>query len=336
MKVKIFNITFILLITKFNIFSQDIHFSQSHLSPINLNPAETGNYLEDFRLHINQRTQWRSITVPYVTFSSSFEVNWKELKIPGKVSNGIIFNTDKAGDGNFGTNQIGLAISYKIPNNDTNLVIRIGTIFMWNQHSVDYTKFYFDNQYNGYIFDPTLPSNEVFPKSNLSYFDFHTGVLITKTFNSIPVNLGLSLYHINAPKKSFYNEVNVNLDRKFSLYLNSNLKLWQRTFLIPNFYWFKQRMLKEVYIGGLINIKTQNTDFKGYYIGGWFRLGDAAIISAAFDYKNIHISFSYDYNISPLVAASNGRGGLEIGIKYLFSKSQKIIIPEKHVCPTFL
>ena len=54
-------------------FGQDIHFSQADLSPLNLNPALTGMFNSDYRIHANERTQWRSVTTPYKTFSSTFK-----------------------------------------------------------------------------------------------------------------------------------------------------------------------------------------------------------------------------------------------------------------------
>ncbi len=328
-------ISFALLCT-LQSFSQDIHFSMSYLSPINLNPAETGNYQEDYRLHLNQRTQWRSITVPYVTFSASFESNWRQLKIPGLLSSALIFNNDKAGDGNFGTNQIGLANTYKFQILDSTTILALGIVPMWNQHSINYSKFYFDNQYNGYMFDPSIPVNENFAKQNMQYFDVHAGIRLTKYLNNTPINFGFSLYHINKPRKTFYKDLEVTLDRKFNLYSSTNIALSKQTFLLPQFFWFQQKMLREIYIGALLHRKTQDYSFKGYYIGGWFRLGDAAILSAAIDYKDIHIAISYDFNISPLVSASNGRGGLEIAIKYVFMNPQKTLLIDKHICPTFL
>jgi type IX secretion system PorP/SprF family membrane protein len=304
---------------------------------LNLNPAETGNYQADYRAHMTQRTQWRSITVPYVTFSASFEKKFNNLAIPGNLALGLIFNTDKAGDGHFGTNQIGLTSSYLIPFNDSLWELKIGLMGMWNQNSVDYTKFYFDNQYNGYMFDPNIAPLEQFPRSQMHYFDIHGGFWLKRWLKpNIPITAGLAIYHINRPKKTFYQEIEVKLDRKLTFYAHSSLPISKQMFLLPSVYWFNQRMLKEIYAGGLLYRKTQDLSFKGLYIGGWFRIGDAAILSTAIDYQNFHIGISYDFNISPLVTASNGRGGFEIAIRYIFSNLTNISLPEKHICPTFM
>lgn len=327
-------ITFISLFQ--SIIAQDIHFSMSHLSPLNLNPAETGNFNDDYRFHINQRTQWRSITVPYVTLSGSIDHRIKSFNIPGTLSAGLVINNDKAGDGHFGTTQISIVPSY-FYSLDSIWSFSLGIMATWTQHHIDYSKFYFDNQYNGVIFDPSLPSSELFPKSQFHYFDVHSGLLIRYLRkNDLPVYLGLALFHINNPRKTFYNEFSVKLDKKWTTYIQSRHKINNYVYVLPYFYWFHQGTLNEMYIGGYLQQKTRDVNFQSFYIGTWFRFKDAAIISLATDYQNIHLAISYDINISPLVAASSGRGGLEIAIRYIFSKMQKNIFPEKHICPTFL
>src|SRR4051812_45005783 len=83
--------------------AQDIHFSQFNASPINLNPALAGVFDGDYRFAGNYRNQWLAIPVPYKTYSLS-----TDMKLPYKIGKGalgagILFNTDKAGDSEFGT-----------------------------------------------------------------------------------------------------------------------------------------------------------------------------------------------------------------------------------------
>ena len=57
-------------------FSQDLHFSQFFNSPLLTNPANTGFIPEgDYRLGMNYRNQWASITAfPYKTMSAFGDV----------------------------------------------------------------------------------------------------------------------------------------------------------------------------------------------------------------------------------------------------------------------
>src|SRR3954471_19404848 len=62
-------------LSTFNIIAQDIHFSQFNRSPLNLNPANTGLFDGDFRFSGIHRNQWKSVTVPYKTFSGAFDMS---------------------------------------------------------------------------------------------------------------------------------------------------------------------------------------------------------------------------------------------------------------------
>ena len=76
--------------------SQDIHFSMYPLSPLNINPALTGNFIGDFRANSIHRSQWSAVTVPYSTYSIS-----SDFKTKKKVPLGILINQDRAGDSLF-------------------------------------------------------------------------------------------------------------------------------------------------------------------------------------------------------------------------------------------
>jgi hypothetical protein len=54
-----------------------------------------------------------------------------------------------------------------------------------------------------------------------------------------------------------------------------------------------------------------------------------------YDYKDFFVGVSYDINFSKLVPASNGRGGLEIAVRYIIRtfKPKKII---HRVCPDYI
>ena len=55
-------------------YSQDIHFSQNHLTPLLLNPANTGNYIGNWRLSNIMRTQWKQFSDPgYQTIAFGYD-----------------------------------------------------------------------------------------------------------------------------------------------------------------------------------------------------------------------------------------------------------------------
>ena len=93
--------------------AQDIHFSQFEYSPLNLNPANTGMFDGDQRITAVHRRQWASISAPYQTSGISYD---RLIGNPSEKGNhhnaGLYINSDKAGDGNFGTLQAVLSYSY--------------------------------------------------------------------------------------------------------------------------------------------------------------------------------------------------------------------------------
>ena len=97
----------------FTVRGQDIHFSQFYLSPLNLNPAMTGQMNCNIRLVANYRNQWASILKAdaFSTYSVSYD-----QRIPvGRydyLGVGGTFWGDRAGSLDFQTLQGRLAVSY--------------------------------------------------------------------------------------------------------------------------------------------------------------------------------------------------------------------------------
>ena len=334
---KFFYILFIICFSR--TYSQDIHFSQYNNSPLNLNPALTGNFNNTNRIILNNRSQWRSITVPYKTFSFSYDR--KILDFPIKKSFlglGILFNTDKAGDGDFGTNQIKIPVSFnKILNSDSSLILSIGENIAFNQNSLNFQAFYFGSQFNGNKFIPNSSTNETPVNANISYFDFSAGInLYHKINNKIFFNYGIAYNHLNKPKQSFNNVANVNLDSKINVYVNSFIFLNKNFNALPSIAYFNQGKYKEFDIGGLLQYKTHNINISSVYFGGQLRIKDAIIINMLLDYKDFSFGLSYDINVSTLKIASNGYGGLELSVIYTFGNTNNIKIPNVKQCPVFM
>ena len=98
--------------------AQDIHFSQFNAAPLDLNPANNGLFDGDYRFILNHRNQWSSITLPYNTYSGSFDMvlptdQWKIKNLPtGIWGAGIVFNDDKSGDGQLNLIEAKVSLSY--------------------------------------------------------------------------------------------------------------------------------------------------------------------------------------------------------------------------------
>jgi len=336
---KLISSIIISLLFVFSLRAQDIHFSQFNMSPLNLNPAESGLFNGEYRLTANHRNQWKSITVPYKTFGASFDWNMGNIFVPvGRLGTGIQFITDAAGDGNLTTNIVRWSGAYHYPlKSDSTIIYSLGFNINFNQHSIDYSKFYYGSQYNGFFYDPSLPTHENFTQNNMYYLDFAIGMHLQYTFsNGIPLSTGIAFNHLNKPEQSFFEEDPNELTQKFNFNIKSNFIINENIDFIPSAAIYRQGTMMEIYYGGLFKFFTNNSFFSHIYAGGWFRYKDAGIVKLGFDYQNVNIGLSYDLNYSSLKVASRGQGGPEIALVYIFNSPKPITIPPKKTCPVFL
>lgn len=331
---------FIFSLFTFHLSAQDIHFSQFLSSPLNLNPANTGLGECDYRFVLNNRNQWQSITVPYKTTSGSFDMKHYGFNIPrGYVGAGIMINSDKAGDSQFGTTQIGLnsAIHKFLSQKDSSLFCSFGFGINYNQKSINYNDLYFGSQFNGYQFDPNLSTGELFSDEKINYVDLNLGLKINYIINeNYPIEFGFAYNHVNSTKQSFDLDADVILDRRFVSYLKSDIEIKPSLNFEPSILVMGQGKYREFNVGGLFRLKTNSINFEKFYFGGWYRLKDAIVLNMLFDYQNFTFGISYDINTSDLSVASQHKGGFEFSLIYNLCKKKPITIPYSKQCPVYL
>jgi hypothetical protein len=70
-----------------------------------------------------------------------------------------------------------------------------------------------------------------------------------------------------------------------------------------------------------------------FYIGSWYRFGDAINPYVGLEINNIRVGMSYDVNVSSLVPASLHRGGFEISLIYIKPSNGPSL--KGYKCPKF-
>ncbi|MBK9479474.1 MAG: PorP/SprF family type IX secretion system membrane protein [Bacteroidetes bacterium] len=150
--------------------AQDQHFSQFFNSPQNLNPALSGVFNGDLRIAANHKNQWRTLPVPYRTYSIS-----ADGKLPLGLKNdyvcaGILFNNDKSGDGSFITNQAGISLAYlKKLNKDSSSFLSFGIQPSLISRSINLSKLSFDNQFSDGAYNSAITNGENFSRTNFQF-----------------------------------------------------------------------------------------------------------------------------------------------------------------------
>jgi type IX secretion system PorP/SprF family membrane protein len=314
--------------------AQDIHFSQVNRQPLFQNPANTGLFKGDIRLTANHKDQWRSVSVPFKT--SVFAIDAK-TKLNG-LSIGCLLFHDQVGDGALQTVEALLSAAKHVRlTADGRQKLSFGLQLGLNYRQLNWNKFYFDNQFNGLYFDPTIPITETIANTSTRNSTVGTGIVYTNELDTKnKFTIGLSGHNLNRPNQGFFGTT-IKRDARLSLYGTYEYLFSTQFHFIPGFSFNAQGKYKELLIGS--QVKYILTDRKGLYQavdgGIWMRTKDAFVVRLGAAIQNWSVGLSYDINISKLAVASNFRGGLELSACYIISRFK----PKKStykVCPDFL
>jgi len=318
-----------------NVFAQDIHWSQFNDIPLFQNPGNAGQFNGDYRFVANYRNQWKSVTVPFSTFSVSADARSYQNKNLGY---GVLFFHDVTGDGKLRTVEIQGNASYLFKlSNDSTHTIRPGINIGMNHRQVNWDQLYFDNQFNGVSFDPSLPTNELYQTARRTNFSIGAGAVYEYYRNKREkLSAGLGLYNINRPDQGFYGE-KINRDIRMNLFVKALYKLDVDWDLVPAINFSVQGKYRELMLGSSVKYTLIDRlgTYRAVYGGLWLRNRDAACLTVGMDYQAWFAGISYDINFSKLVPASNARGGIEFAVRYILNHFK----PSKslhRICPDYI
>jgi len=307
------------------------------MNPVYLNPALTGNHDCQWRFTANQRSQWRSVSRPYNTIALSAE-NREGWIIPG-LYHGVNLIHDAAGDGNFKTMEFNLSSAYQIYlDHDSTHSITPGIQFGVNHRNIDFSLLSYDNQFNGYYYDATLPSLENTSINRRTGFNMSVGVMYAfRPEHRKEVVAGLGLFNIPQIKQSFYGDDLIKRDRRFVFHAKGNYPLNFEWDIQPGVILQFQGDYKEIVFGANARylILDKKGDLIAPYAGIWMRNRDAAYLTGGIYYNNWTAGISYDVNFSKLTPASNLRGGFEFSVQYVLCIFKPKDIQHR-ICPDYL
>ncbi len=306
--------------------AQDVHFTQYFTSPLTLNPAMTGLVAEDIRFACNYRTQWSSVSAnPYITGTASFDMAMLKGKLPegDALGAGLMVLYDKSGTGGLTNTTAGLSLAYhKAFGFDRQQHISIGFQGNYVQKSLDFTKLTFEdmNQPGQGLVNPT---HEFFPKTSIGYSDFNGGIMYSgKIADHSTAYIGYSYYHLTNPTETFLND-NATIHSRQSGYMGGSFDMNENTVLYASALYQTQASASEIVIGaavGFILNPGHDEEFQKntiFYLGGWYRYGDAVCPYVGIEWSKMRFGVSYDVNVSSFTPATGGAGAYEISVIYL-------------------
>lgn len=272
---------------------------------------------------LNYRSQGGSITVPYVTQSGFAEYKiLPEILKRDWAGIGATVYQDKAGDGNLKVTHSALYASYhKGLDYDNNYFASFGASMGYGSKSVNYSTLLFDSQWDGYQYNPQIPSRETNSALSIHYWDFSAGSMFTWSPSyKYSVFAGTSLLHINNPKETYYQIANNQVGRKLTIHGGVEMQIYLNVYFQPQFLYIQKKKASESVTG--FNLLFMRNDYR-IYTGIWTRIKRDVIFLVGTEIKNISIYFSYDYNYSELSAISMNRGGFEISLIYQYDAPRK-------------
>lgn len=319
-------------------YSQDIHFSQFQMAPMQINPANCGFFDGYSRAILNYRTQWFSANANYQTTAASFDANLglKKTRAAFIGLGGYVFQ-DRAGASGW---------SNLNANFISNVVLNVGKFCKLataigagvGQSSANFSKLTWGTQYNGTTFNTNIPSQESFNgNANYTYFDLCAGTnfeinKISEDFDHnthFSLRIGLAAYHLNSPKILFSGTSTEIVNPRFVNNIQARIDIKESSVsLLPSLIVMYQNNFLEVNSGMFLRYRfsneTKTTGLKSeaaLHIGCYFRYADAIIPQIMLEYKSMMFGFSYDETISTYKLANRGLGALEVSLAWTSLRS---------------
>lgn len=310
--------------------AQDVHFSQYAETPSAINPALAG-VTYDTRVTANYKSQWSSVANKYETYGLSFDQTIKHKKLK---SNYFAFAVnvfkDLSGDAKLSTLNPNLGIAY-IQKISKKMKLSGGLQSGLLYRTLDASNLRYDRQYDGYSYNPNLPTGETPTKSGVTSFDLGGGINLNyvqsdkfiSAKNAAKFDMGVSAYHYRLGKTSFLNS-NERLNTKVCAYFNGDFNIPNSmNSIMPMVLYMRQGPSTELIAGALFKFilgdpstYTALRKPRALSIGGFYRYKDAIIPALLFQYNKYAIGLSYDINVSALTPASKRNGGMEIMLRY--------------------
>ena len=288
-------------------YAQDPSFSQFFSSPLNINPALTGNINGDWRVISNFRDQWIGPASPYTTGTASYDRKILQHKMPGIPEENIMgvggmLMYDYAMDGIVKSTYASLNLSYSIKLSQQPTIHRLTAGFggSYGKRFVDFSRLTFEEQFTGFGFNTSLPTGEVALSNMKGNLSANSGLTYSIKSEKRNFDIGIAGFHLNQPKQTFLKDENERLAiRKV---IHANFETYLNDFLVLNANAIYQNQARAKYYSAGASL--------GYFIGEqqdmmfnagmWYWSKNAVIPYIGLVYGNMQFGFSYDITTSSL------------------------------------
>jgi len=316
--------------------AQEFNFTQYGVTPIYLNPANTGVMNRDVRAGVTYRDQGRSVSKSYSSTAASVDF---AIYPKGKGTDfwgvGLLATRHTQGFFDFNTVSFNLAGSYtKSLNARGSSFLSFGFTggFAQQSRTDAVNTLTWDNQWNTnkYKFDSSLPTNEdnltFNGRRNFNYADFGAGALYNGIINSaLQLNAGVALSHLNGPNISFSNSTQARKNPKLAVHGTAEIASGfdAKVRIVPTFLYLRQGPQQMINVGVftkfVLGSNSKYTEFRkesSFSAGLQYRFRDAISPMVKYEVYSYTIAASYDITVSNLKNTNKGVGAFEITLIY--------------------
>jgi type IX secretion system PorP/SprF family membrane protein len=332
--------------------SQDTHFTQYFMTPMSVNPANTGNFEGTVRVGGIYRGQWWNLLggQQYRTPSAYLDFNLKGFRKQDWISLGLMLFQDKSGALGLVHSGGTLCGAYHFAlDKRGNTVLTLGVNYGGEQRK-------FSNSDNG-MFEDAIKSGmhtlEMLASTPTKYKNIDGGLLLTSKINKMTdFNIGFAMYHINKANYSVVNGAppvppvppapptqgskgNAKIPIRSIFHGQFNAKLSPRFTLSPSFFYQTMNGLDEIELQAMgaylfDPAKEITIDF-----GAGYRLRDAVSLIVGFRQKTLRVGLAYDVTTSQLANYNKHQGAFELAASYIFKIYKPAVITPQILCPRF-
>ena len=323
--------------------AQEIHWTMYDMSPLTLNPANTGAFEGTFRIGGIYRDQYNSISNATGYRTPSFYVDAPILRGFGKndwVGIGGVFYNDQTGTANLTDSGFLGSASYHLSLNKkgtTHLTLGVQGGMISRRVEANNTNWLFAEEIDIDLGGGGLNPGEATDRANMAdkqYFDLNAGLLLTSNLNkTTTMRLGIAFKHITQPEYNLLNSTTEKLPMRLTAHGTFDIGLSDKWMLSPSFLFNNISTMNEGAIQALLGYHF-NKDLTLKF-GPGYRLGDAVAVIVGVDYKQFRAGVSYDITVSNLSTTNRNQGGFEIGLWYIARIFKQPVAKPVIFCPRF-
>ena len=307
-----------------NIHGQDPGFSQYMASPLSISPALTGNFDANWRATSVIRNQWTGIGAPYRTKTLSVESKIRNEHNEDYWGLGGMVLLDEAMDGIYKSTYITLNAAYHLFLDDNGNALAAGLGYINNKTLINFTELTFDQQLSNMGFNRALPQGEPSLSNNPSFSSVCAGFMYSFSKDNIYANIGLSGYRFIKSKKSILDDATQYDSPRYAVHADLSTLLTERMNLSVSGLYTTQNGQSNTIFGGVfsfVHLAPDDLDVsKSLNLGAFYRLGNALIPYAGYEYKNFQVGITYDINTGLSKTASLTSRTFEISFTYKQSR----------------